>query len=133
MKKQLLTLLAAGTVGSAFAQLPVSTAAQNKHIVLEEYTGIYCGYCPDGHSIANGIYAANPGSVLINIHTGGYAAVAAGEPDLTTTIGNAIAALPGMGITGYPAGDVNRTILSNTVMASPIVDFKSGSPAASAA
>ena len=117
MKKQLLTLFAAGTVGSAFAQLPVSTAVQNKHIVLEEYTGIYCGYCPDGHDIANGIYAANPGSVLINIHTGGYANVAAGEPDLKSTIGDAIAVLPGMGITGYPAGDVNRTILTSTVMA----------------
>lgn len=116
MKKQLLTLLAAGTVGSAFAQLPVSTTAQNKHIVLEEYTGIYCGYCPDGHTIANGIYANNPGTVLINIHTGGYANVAAGEPDLKTTIGDAIAAQPGMGITGYPAGDVNRAILTGTTI-----------------
>lgn len=116
MKKQLLTILAAGTVGSAFAQLPVSTTPQNKHIVLEEYTGIYCGYCPDGHSIANTIYNNNPGTVLINIHTGGYATVAAGEPDLTTTIGTAIAGIPGMGITGYPAGDVNRTILTGTVM-----------------
>lgn len=100
-----------------FAQLPVSTAAQNKKIVLEEYTGIYCGYCPDGHSIANTIYANNPGNcVLINIHTGGYATVAAGEPDLTTTIGTAIGNMTGMGITGYPAGDVNRTVLTGTVM-----------------
>lgn len=117
MKKQLLTLLAAGTVGSTYAQLPVSTAAENKHIVIEEYTGIYCGYCPDGHTIANNIYNANPGTVLINIHTGGYATVAAGEPDLKTTMGTAIAGMPQMGITGYPAGDVNRTILTGTVMA----------------
>jgi hypothetical protein len=117
MKKQLLTLLAAGTVGSAFAQLPVSTAPQNKHIVLQEYTGIYCGYCPDGHTIANNIYNNNPGTVLINIHTGGYATVAAGEPDLTTSIGTAIATMPGMGISGYPAGDINRTILTGTAMA----------------
>ena len=116
MKKQLLTLLAAGATGSMFAQLPVSTTPQNKHIVLQEYTGIYCGYCPDGHSIANTIHANNPGSVLINIHTGGYATVAAGEPDLTTTMGNAIAGMAGMGITGYPAGDINRTILTGTVM-----------------
>ena len=116
MRKQLLTLLAAGATGSMFAQLPVSTTPQNKHIVLEEYTGIYCGYCPDGHSIANTIYANNPGSVLINIHTGGYATVAAGEPDLTTTMGTAIANMAGMGITGYPAGSVNRTVLTGTVM-----------------
>lgn len=117
MKKQILTLLAAGATGSMFAQLPVSTVAQNKKIVLEEYTGIYCGYCPDGHSIANTIYNNNPGKcVLINIHTGGYANVAAGEPDLKSTMGTAIGAMPGMGITGYPAGDVNRTILTGTVM-----------------
>jgi hypothetical protein len=109
MKKQILTLLAAGATGSLFAQLPVSTAPQNKKIILEEFTGIYCGYCPDGHSIANSIYAANPGKcVLINIHTGGYANVAAGEPDLKSTMGTAIAGISGMSILGYPAGDINR-------------------------
>lgn len=117
MKKQILTLLAAGATGSIFAQLPVSTAPQNKKIILEEYTGIYCGYCPDGHTIANSIYSNNPGNcVLINIHTGGYANVAAGEPDLKSTMGTAIAGMAGMGIAGYPAGDVNRTVLTGTVM-----------------
>lgn len=118
MKKQLLTLMATGAITTAFAQLPVSTAPQNKNVVLEEYTGIYCGYCPDGHSVANGILANNPGRVvLINIHTGGYANVAAGEPDLKNAIGAAIAGMPNMGITGYPAGDVNRTVLTGSVMA----------------
>lgn len=117
MKKQILTLLAAGATGSMFAQLPVSTAPQNKKAVLEEFTGIYCGYCPDGHSIANAIYAADPTKVvLINIHSGGYANVAAGEPDLKSAMGTAIDGMPGMGITGYPAGDMNRTILTSTVM-----------------
>lgn len=100
-----------------FAQLPVSTAPQNKKAVLEEFTGIYCGYCPDGHSIATGLYTADPTHVvLINIHSGGYANVAVGEPDLKTTMGTAIDGMPGMGITGYPAGDMNRTILTSTVM-----------------
>lgn len=118
MKKQILTLLAAGATGSMFAQLPVSTAPQNKKAVLEEFTGIYCGYCPDGHSIANAIYAADPTKVvLINIHSGGYANVAVGEPDLKSTMGTAIDGMAGMGITGYPAGDMNRTILTSTVMA----------------
>lgn len=118
MKKQILTLLAAGATGSMFAQLPVSTAPQNKKAVLEEFTGIYCGYCPDGHQIGTALYTADPTHVvLINIHSGGYANVAAGEPDLKTTMGTAIDAMPGMGITGYPAGDMNRTILTSTVMA----------------
>ncbi|MEI8137433.1 MAG: Omp28-related outer membrane protein, partial [Bacteroidota bacterium] len=70
------------------------------------------------HQIANGIYNADPTNVvLINIHSGGYANVAPGEPDLKTAEGNAIDPMPGMGITGYPAGDMNRTVLSSTVMA----------------
>jgi hypothetical protein len=118
MKKHLSILLLTGAFGTANAQLPVSTAPQNKKVVLEEFTGIYCGYCPDGHSIANSIYNADPTNVvLINIHSGGFANVATGEPDLKTAEGTAIDAMPGMGITGYPAGDVNRTILTSTVMA----------------
>ena len=117
MKKQLLTLLAAGATGSMFAQLPVSTTPSNKNIILEEFTGIHCGYCPDGHSIANTIYNNNPGRVvMINIHSGSFATAANGEQDLKTTMGTAIDAMPGMGITGYPAGTVNRTVLTGTVM-----------------
>ncbi|MES2761720.1 MAG: Omp28-related outer membrane protein [Bacteroidota bacterium] len=118
MKKQILTLLAAGATGSMFAQLPVSTTPQTKRIVLEEFTGIHCGYCPDGHTIANNIYNNNPGKViLINIHSGSFANAAAGEQDLKSTMGTAIDAMPGMGITGYPAGAVNRTVLAGSVMA----------------
>ena len=117
MTKQLLTLLAAGATGSMFAQLPVSTTPTTKKIVLEEFTGIHCGYCPDGHTIANNIYNNNPGKViLINIHSGSYANAAAGEQDLKSTMGTAIDGMPGMGITGYPAGAVNRTVLTGTVM-----------------
>ena len=114
MKKQLLTILATGAVSSMFAQLPVSTAPQNKKAVLEEFTGVYCGYCPDGHFRANNIYLADPTNVvLINIHSGGYANVATGEPDLKTPAGNAIDPMTGMNILGYPAGDVNRTNFGN--------------------
>ena len=93
--------------GAAFGQLPVSTAAENKNVVLEEFTGIHCTYCPDGHLRANQLAAANPGNVvLINIHTGGYANPSAGELDFRTTFGDAIGGQTGL--TGYPAGTVNR-------------------------
>ncbi len=118
MKTKLLSMGAFCISFSIMAQLPVSTAPQNKKAVLEEFTGIHCGYCPDGHKIATNIYNADPNNVvLINIHTGGYASPGPGEPDFRTTDGNNIAAMPGMGITGYPTGDVNRTILSGTAMA----------------
>ena len=63
------------------AQTIVSTNPENKKIILEEYTGIHCTYCPDGHEIAQSLKDANPDNVfIINIHTGGYATPSSGEP-----------------------------------------------------
>ncbi len=117
MKKFLLFAFAL-TTGSFMAQLPVSTAQQNKKVVLEEFTGIHCGYCPDGHRIGTQMYTADPANVvLINIHSGSFANAAVGEPDFKTTEGTAIDGMSGMGITGYPAGAVNREVLVGGVMA----------------
>lgn len=135
MKKHLLSVIAASSVFTAFAQLPVSHLQEHKKAVLEEFTGIYCGYCPDGHRIANSIYYADPSNVvLINIHSGGYANVATGEPDFKTAEGTAIDGMSGvsgtlnvsMGITGYPAGDMNRTAFQNTPTATPPNSVMSG-------
>ena len=98
------SLLAVMTVN---AQNWVNTSPQNKKVVLEEFTGIKCTFCPDGHKRANELKAANKGNVfLVNIHSGGYATPAAGEPDLRTTEGDAID--DASGLTGYPAGSINR-------------------------
>ncbi|MCK5789063.1 MAG: Omp28-related outer membrane protein, partial [Chlamydiia bacterium] len=89
---------------------------ENKNVVLEEYTGIHCGYCPQGHAIAQAIYDANPDDVvLINIHTGGYAVPSGSEPDFRTEEGNAIAGQSG--VTGYPMGSVNRHVFSGSTTA----------------
>ena len=50
------------------AQTIVSTSPANKNVVLEEFTGIYCTYCPDGHKIAQQIKDANASRVvLVNV------------------------------------------------------------------
>ena len=109
MKKNF-TLIAILTLGLALqmlAQTIVGTDPENKNVVLEEFTGIHCGYCPQGHAIAQSIYDAHPDDVvLIAIHTGGYASPGAGEPDFRTEFGSAIAGQSNIG--GYPAGTVNR-------------------------
>ena len=43
------------------AQQYVSTEPANRNVILEEFTGRGCGYCTDGHRIANQIMANNPG------------------------------------------------------------------------
>lgn len=118
MKKLFTLSVFALAATQAFAQLPVSTSPQPKNAILEEFTGINCVFCPDGHKIAAQITAANPGRAFaVNIHTGGFATPSAGQPDFRTTDGNAIAAIPGMGITGYPQGAVNRAFYPTTATA----------------
>ena len=91
----------------------VSTTPENKNVVLEEFTGIHCGFCPDGHVVAESIHNLHPTDViLINIHTGSYAQPNAGEPDFRTIFGSAIDAQANVG--GYPAGTVNRHQFAST-------------------
>ena len=109
MKQSL--LLMGGVFASSLTmfaqQTPVSQTPLNRNAVLEELTGIHCGYCPDGHKRANDIATANPGRVvLVNIHAGGYATPGAGEPDLRTTDGTALDGF--FNPEGYPAGTVQR-------------------------
>jgi len=115
MSKKLLTLgLALGLLssGELFAQLPVSTSPENKNVVLEEFTGIYCGYCPDGHLRATNFAAANPGDVvLINVHAGPFANPSGNDPDFTISYGDSIDLISD--VAGYPAGNINRRVFSN--------------------
>lgn len=110
MFKKLSLSLASGLIAFAsFGQTIVPTTPQNKNVVLEEFTGIYCVYCPDGHAIAQAIKNTNPERVsLINIHQGSFAAPSGSAPDFRTPYGNAIAGQSGL--TGYPAGQVNRHV-----------------------
>ena len=84
----------------------VSTTPSNKNVVLEEYTGVNCGYCPQGHAIANTMVSNNPGRVfVINVHAGSFAA-----STYTTTHGNTLNST--FGVTSYPSGTVNRHTFS---------------------
>ena len=110
-----IVLLVSGLLLSAFsltAQTPqfVSTEPANRNVVIEEFTGVNCGFCPDGHRIVREYQEANPGRVFaINIHQGGYAAL------YTTQWGDAIANQTGL--QGYPAGTVNRHLFSGSATA----------------
>jgi len=106
--KKLLTLALGLVTTISFAQTFVSTTPENRNVVLEEFTGIYCGYCPDGHVIGQGLHDANPNDVfLINVHSGGYATPnGPSDPDFRCPYGDALDAASGLA--GYPAGTVNR-------------------------
>ena len=123
MKKTLLVLVVALLAGlTGIAQVSdtiVSLTPSNRNVVLEEYTGINCQYCPDGHKRANQIKAAHPDRVcLINIHEGGYAA-----NTYTTQFGTALANQTNLD--GYPSGTVNRHIFSGNKTAMGRGDWQS--------
>ena len=107
-KKHLLLFFAASLISiSSYSQTFVSTTPENKKVILEEFTGISCGFCPDGHLIASQIHDNNPGNVaIIAIHAGGFASPTGPGTDFRTSFGDAIDTY--WGISGYPAGTVNR-------------------------
>ena len=107
MKKFTFALMALLAFGfSLKAQQYVSTEPANRNVIIEEFTGRGCGYCPDGHRIANELMAAHPGRLwAVNIHAGGYAQTS--YPNMITQDGNTIHG--GFSISGYPTGVVNRT------------------------
>ena len=108
MKKSLLFVAAMLLAGVMMAQdLTVSTSVEKRNVVIEEYTGVGCGYCPDGHARANQICQQYEGHAwAINIHQGGYATGSGYE----TEWGDGLAGQ--YNISGYPCGTVNRGTMS---------------------
>ncbi len=107
MKKLLSSIVLTLCVFSMVGQTIVNTSVENRKVILEEFTGIHCVFCPQGHVIAQGIKNANEGNVfIVNIHQGNFAVPSGSQPDFRTPFGDAIAGQSGL--TGYPAGTVNR-------------------------
>lgn len=98
------TLIALVLSVPAIAQNLVSTSVQPRNAVLEEFTGVNCVNCPDGHYRANQLYNAFPGRVvLINIHSGSFATAG-----FTTPYGDPIDNFAG--VAAYPSGTMNRVV-----------------------
>ncbi len=108
MKKLLVSLIFLLCWSNISAQDLVSTQKLNRTVVLEDFTGVRCGYCPEGHVIAADIKKNNPvGSViLINIHVGPFASPMDGYPDFTTSFGDGLRELAI--VSSYPSATVNR-------------------------
>ncbi|MEZ4804839.1 MAG: hypothetical protein R2852_04995 [Bacteroidia bacterium] len=94
------------------AEFLASTEPMNEVALLEDFTGVRCGYCPDGHVRAKAAADANPGKfIIMAVHAGGYAAPATGWANFTTAYGDALIAQSS--VAGYPAGTINRMLCSD--------------------
>lgn len=118
-RKSVLTLLfitMAGLQGLSAAQAEagqagdysVPTGPQPKGALLEEFTGIHCGYCPQGHAIAEKLAHASERIYVVAVHSGYYSTPGADEPDFRTDEGTALSAEFNTDEAGYPCGMVNR-------------------------
>ena len=80
----------------------VSTTPSYKNVILEEFTGVQCINCPDGHRVASQISEENPGRIFIfNIHAGIFAA-----NTYTTDEGSVLQTQ--FGVDAFPKATVNR-------------------------
>lgn len=89
----LLTICSLVLAASAFSQ-------NTNRILFEGCTGTWCGYCPCGHEILEGIVESSPSMLVLEYHGGG-----GGDPWLTFN-GNTIISL--LGYTAYPRATIGR-------------------------
>ena len=105
MKRVLLVLLSFSYTYS-FAQQFVSTTPAKKNVILEQYTGVTCEACPEGHRIADQLTRQYPERFFtINIHHGGYSVP---SPSYAVSYSNALASQAA--VANYPSGTINRRI-----------------------
>ena len=118
-RKSVLTLLfitMAGLQGISAAQAEggqagdysVPTGPQPRGALLEEFTGIHCGYCPQGHAIAQQLANACDRVYVVALHAGSYATPAFDQPDFRIDEGEEMVEEFGTERVGYPCGMVNR-------------------------
>jgi hypothetical protein len=106
MKKTIILSIAALTVLTVSAQLPVSQTPGKKTALLEEYTGKKCVYCPDGHKKADEVIKKYAGkAVAVNIHAGSFA-IHVPPPNYKSEDGDIL--YPTMNIKSFPSGILNR-------------------------
>ena len=119
MKKLLIALTGMLLGSGAYAQTIVDTTVQKRNVVVEEFTGVDCGYCPHGHQLVNELANSYPGRVVpINIHCGVYSSNTYTTPYGETLLSNTAYA-------GFPCGAINRKLSGCAVDAMNRSYFKS--------
>lgn len=100
--------------GFGFIELPET----NKTLLIEEFTGVQCTFCPDGARKIKGYIQAAPENVLtVAIHASAFATPYPGETSLSTAEGEDFYKFMGSG--GLPGGLFDRADFPNEVFKNP--------------
>jgi len=92
------------------AMLSNVPAAQEKVVMLEDFSGVRCNNCPDGHAKSEEIIAANPHRISTMVIHSGFFAVpyTESEQSFSTTEGENIATL--VNVLGWPSAAIDRIL-----------------------
>jgi hypothetical protein len=100
-----------GGGGSGGVTFLAPTTKMKRVALLEDFTGVRCGFCPDGHVRAKAIADANPGKfIIMAVHGGSFAAPQTGWANFTSKYGASLISFAK--VSGYPAGTISRTLCS---------------------
>jgi hypothetical protein len=91
MKKPLLIFFALGSIG-----LNLSAQTSVQKVLIEEHTGAWCGYCPDGHVVMDQVLAAYPNAIGAMVHNNDGMDMGAGNT------------LSSFYVSGFPQATINR-------------------------
>jgi hypothetical protein len=87
----------------------VNKDVQKRAVVLEDFTGIHCGWCPKAHTIMHQLEYYHGDAIMpIAVHSGYYAVPYRGEPDFRTSAGDAVTNFMSLMDEGRPVGVLNR-------------------------
>lgn len=85
----------------------VQTEPTKKSVVIEEFTGIHCSNCPDGHKRATMLHHSHPEDLfIVSVHSGYFATPSRNEPNYITKEGTAIHDY--FEVNSYPCGTTSR-------------------------
>jgi len=104
MKLKSILLLSSAMLiyASSFGQLHVTTGTK-KYVLLEEGTGTWCGYCPDGAEDIERVIEPNyPRAIIASFHNGD--GLALSPDDFNTQF-----------ISGWPGSTIDRNLFSGVV------------------
>ena len=118
MNKKLLSFLLLFVLCSVSAgAYNVSTEVQKRNVLIEDFTGINCGWCYQAADIIAGLARNHECVNAISLHSGSYSVPSQGDQiDFRTVDGNTIHDY--FEPSGYPAGSVSRLRYNGQVVTS---------------
>lgn len=108
MKKTLLPILLSALIPFA------GNAQAPRKVILEDFTGTWCGFCPRGKTVMEQCIASYPNTIGMTVHNG---------DGLANTYSNAID--NGLSISGYPSGAIDRFAFGGSSVAISTSSWKS--------